>query len=153
MQPCKAVSPLFQVQAYPKNLSEEQRRQIASSEEEKFENQDASLDPKIEEGINEGKWTDEEHEKFVEGLKLFGKNWNLIRKHVGTRTCPQTRSHAQKFFRKLEKTGEMEQFRTQIAQKTPSEGFSPKLKQKREKSSIDSTAPFSGIRNLQALSP
>ena len=25
---------------------------------------------------NKGKWTDEEHTKFLEGLKLFGKNWN-----------------------------------------------------------------------------
>lgn len=55
---------------------------------------DLSRDAKLEEGINEGKWTDEEHEKFLEGLKLYGKNWNMIRQHVGTRTCPQTRSHA-----------------------------------------------------------
>jgi MYB-related transcription factor LHY len=64
----------------------------------------------VEEGINEGKWTDDEHKKFLEGLKLFGKNWNLIRQHVGSRTCPQTRSHAQKFFRKLEKTGDLHDF-------------------------------------------
>jgi len=43
---------------------------------------------KNEEGINEGKWTDSEHEQFLEGLKLYGKNWNMIRRHVGTRTCP-----------------------------------------------------------------
>jgi hypothetical protein len=28
--------------------------------------------------FNSGKWTDEEHKKFLEGLKLFGKNWNQI---------------------------------------------------------------------------
>lgn len=71
---------------------------------------DMSRDFRLEEGINEGKWTDEEHEKFLEGLKLYGKNWNMIRTHVGTRTCPQTRSHAQKFFRKLEKQGELQEF-------------------------------------------
>jgi hypothetical protein len=27
---------------------------------------------------NEGKWTDEEHSKFLEGLVLYGKNWNKI---------------------------------------------------------------------------
>ena len=25
---------------------------------------------------NNGKWTDEEHEKFLSGLLKFGKNWN-----------------------------------------------------------------------------
>jgi SHAQKYF class myb-like DNA-binding protein len=50
---------------------------------------------------NEGKWTDEEHVKFLQGLIMYGKNWNKIQKYIITRTCPQTRSHAQKFFRKL----------------------------------------------------
>lgn len=25
---------------------------------------------------NQGKWTDEEHKKFLNGLLLYGKNWN-----------------------------------------------------------------------------
>ena len=57
------ISPLFQVQAYPKNLTDEQRKQIFMSEEEKLEILDASQDFKNEEGINEGKWTDDEHKK------------------------------------------------------------------------------------------
>ena len=56
---------------------------------------------------NEGKWTDEEHTKFLKGLILYGKNWNKIQKYIVTRTCPQTRSHAQKFFRKLQKHGHL----------------------------------------------
>jgi len=28
--------------------------------------------------FNEGKWTDEEHNKFLQGLVKFGKNWNSI---------------------------------------------------------------------------
>jgi SHAQKYF class myb-like DNA-binding protein len=47
-----------------------------------------------ESDFNSGKWTDEEHKKFLEGLKLFGKNWNQIQRFIGTRSCPQTRSHA-----------------------------------------------------------
>lgn len=36
---------------------------------------------------------------------MHGKNWNQIQRFIGTRTCPQTRSHAQKFFRKMQKSG------------------------------------------------
>lgn len=48
-----------------------------------------------------GRWTDEEHEKFLEGLKMYGKDWRLIEEYIGSRTCAQIRSHAQKYFNKL----------------------------------------------------
>lgn len=57
---------------------------------------------------NSGRWTDEEHKKFLEAIKLFGKNWNKVHRHVGTRTSAQTRSHAQKYFNKLMKRGTKE---------------------------------------------
>ena len=34
----------------------------------------------------DGRWTDEEHELFREAVLLFGKNWNKVATHVGTRT-------------------------------------------------------------------
>ena len=34
---------------------------------------------------------------------MFGKEWQRVQKHVHTRTSTQARSHAQKFFVKLEK--------------------------------------------------
>ena len=52
---------------------------------------------------NAGRWTDEEHLKFLEALKLYGKNWNKVHRYVGSRTSAQTRSHAQKYFNKLSK--------------------------------------------------
>ena len=58
--------------------------------------------------MNCGRWTDEEHGKFLEALQLFGKNWNKVHKHVGTRSSAQTRSHAQKYFNKLLKKGTKE---------------------------------------------
>ena len=50
-----------------------------------------------------GRWTREEHFRFLEALKLFGKEWKRVQQHVGTRSSTQARSHAQKFFVKLEK--------------------------------------------------
>ena len=43
-------------------------------------------------------WTTQEHEKFIEALKLFGeKSVHKISDHIGTRTVIQVRSHLQKY--------------------------------------------------------
>jgi len=48
-----------------------------------------------------GRWTAEEHERFMVGLAKFGRRkWMRIAEHVGSRTVVQVRSHAQKFFKK-----------------------------------------------------
>ena len=52
-------------------------------------------------GVNGGRWSYEEHIKFIEGIIQFGKNWKNVQKYVGSRTSAQARSHAQKFFLKL----------------------------------------------------
>ena len=37
------------------------------------------------------------------GLKLYGKSWKKVEKHIGSRCGAQIRSHAQKFFIRLSK--------------------------------------------------
>ena len=51
--------------------------------------------------LNEGRWSFEEHIKFIEALVDYGKNWKDVQKYVGTRSPAQARSHAQKFLLKL----------------------------------------------------
>ena len=53
--------------------------------------------------VGTGRWTPREHELFLEALLTYGKEWDIIEKHIGTRTAINCRSHAQKFFFKLVK--------------------------------------------------
>ena len=57
--------------------------------------------------LETGRWSSEEHERFLEGLKMYGRRkWQKIAELVGTRTTIQVRSHAQKYFKKLRKESE-----------------------------------------------
>ena len=50
-----------------------------------------------------GRWTQDEHKLFLEGLEKYQKQWKLIADLVKTRTVVQIRTHAQKYFQKLNK--------------------------------------------------
>jgi len=52
---------------------------------------------------NTGRWTHEEHQLFLQGLKLHGKDWKKVSEMIETRTVVQIRTHAQKYFQKVEK--------------------------------------------------
>jgi len=54
-------------------------------------------------GENTGRWTKAEHDIFLVGLKQHGKGWKQIAAMIKTRTVVQVRTHAQKYFQKLEK--------------------------------------------------
>ncbi|KAL2469021.1 Protein REVEILLE 6 [Forsythia ovata] len=53
-------------------------------------------------------WTDQEHDKFLEALQLFDRDWKKIEAFVGSKTVIQIRSHAQKYFLKVQKNGTSE---------------------------------------------
>ncbi|CAA0812941.1 Protein REVEILLE 6 [Striga hermonthica] len=50
-------------------------------------------------------WTEPEHDKFLEALQLFDRDWKKIEAFVGSKTVIQIRSHAQKYFLKAQKSG------------------------------------------------
>ena len=44
--------------------------------------------------VSQGWWTKDEHNKFMEAVRMFGKDWNKVHTYIGSRNSAQTRSHA-----------------------------------------------------------
>ena len=65
---------------------------------------EASKEDKISRG-GAGFYTDEEEKKFLEGLELYGRDWGKLSAHVGTRDRNSVRSHTQKYFLRLYRSG------------------------------------------------
>ena len=53
--------------------------------------------------LNPGRWTADEHGVFLACLRAHGRNWQVICDALPSRTLIQVRTHAQKYFIKLEK--------------------------------------------------
>lgn len=54
-------------------------------------------------GQSNGRWTQEEHQAFLEGLHDCGREWKKVAVRIPTRTSAQIRSHAQKYFAKIQR--------------------------------------------------
>jgi len=53
--------------------------------------------------VRDGRWSAEEHELFIKGMRIHGRRWTKISEVVGTRSTVQVRSHAQKYEMKMAK--------------------------------------------------
>jgi SHAQKYF class myb-like DNA-binding protein len=53
--------------------------------------------------FNVGRWSDNEHKKFLEAILKYGNEWKKVQNFILTRSSTQARSHAQKFFLRLKK--------------------------------------------------
>ncbi|RLN54194.1 hypothetical protein BBJ29_003797 [Phytophthora kernoviae] len=52
--------------------------------------------------IERGLWSGEEHDRFLDGLKLYPRGpWKKIARHVGSRSPRQVQTHAQKYYEKV----------------------------------------------------
>jgi SHAQKYF class myb-like DNA-binding protein len=65
-----------------------------------------------------GRWTADEHEAFLRGLEVYGREWKKVATCVPTRTSSQIRSHAQKYFAKASR--EMRERETEGGRISPS---------------------------------
>ena len=62
-----------------KNEFKQDHKDIISTESI-YTQQDASKD-------KQGRWTKEEHRKFLEAIDLYGRDWKKLKEHIGTRSC------------------------------------------------------------------
>lgn len=54
--------------------------------------------------IARGLWSESEHERFLDALKLYPVGpWRAIAKYIGTRSIKQVQTHAQKYQEKVER--------------------------------------------------
>ena len=87
---------------------ENKEEKVENNLNENLEANNTSKDNEISDSNNSneyktGRWSKEEHEKFIEGILKYGNEWRKVQKIIKTRSSTQARSHAQKFFLKLKK--------------------------------------------------
>lgn len=89
-------------------------KQHAGAVRDRGNSHKVELKSSLSQSTTNGRWTTEEHDRFIEGLKKYGKNWNMVSAFVGTRKSDQTRSHAQKFLKRLLKQNDKTEDRDQL---------------------------------------
>jgi SHAQKYF class myb-like DNA-binding protein len=67
------------------------------------ENESLGEDNTQDSKYSTGRWSQEEHNKFIEAMFFYGNEWKRVQQHIKSRSSTQARSHAQKFFIRLKK--------------------------------------------------
>jgi len=86
-----------------KNKEEKEASETESQEEKTKTPKEKPSKEKAENNGNsvQGRWNKHEHERFIEAIKKFGKDWKTVEQYIETRSGSQIRSHAQKFFNRI----------------------------------------------------
>ncbi|KRX10483.1 Homeodomain protein [Pseudocohnilembus persalinus] len=87
----------------PLNSDKVLQQQQQQQQEEQSTTNDMNNNSNNLKQFEEGRWSKEEHQRFLDAIELYNKNWKKVEEHVGTRNGAQIRSHAQKFFNKIKK--------------------------------------------------
>jgi SHAQKYF class myb-like DNA-binding protein len=69
---------------------------------------------------NTGRWTLEEHRQFLHAIEIHGKSWKKVASCVKTRSVVQVRTHAQKYFQKIQKNNGTSPLKLADVMNTPS---------------------------------
>ena len=86
------------------NMSQANNGQIDSDENDNNEVIKKKEDDNSEQSeYNTGRWTNDEHIKFIQGILKYGNEWKRVQSIIKTRSSTQARSHAQKYFLKIKK--------------------------------------------------
>jgi SHAQKYF class myb-like DNA-binding protein len=105
----------------------------------------ASQKPKNDQ--TNGRWTPAEHQAFLEGLRIFGREWKKVSERIPTRTSAQIRSHAQKYFARVSREETILQDNEAI---TASQQTSPSVEAVLETSRSMSTSVLRNVERILA---
>jgi SHAQKYF class myb-like DNA-binding protein len=99
-----------------------------------------------------GRWTRAEHQAFLVALQQYGKEWKKVAAHVKTRTVVQTRTHAQKYFQKLQKGLTYDQSQSRMEAAIEAQKMLPIAAQKRSSSAKKKTSAQNSLLVTEAMS-
>jgi len=91
-----------------------------------------------------GRWTQEEHKRFIESILKYGNEWKKVEQYIGTRSSTQARSHAQKFFEKM-KIANLIGEEVDLDNKTSIKALHATLKHMEKEQYLDTVEDINGI--------
>ncbi|KAE9357162.1 hypothetical protein PF008_g3281 [Phytophthora fragariae] len=105
--------------------------------------------------IRGGRWTADEHERFLEGFRIHGHKWKRVQQVVRTRSVTQVRTHAQKYLLKVAKLKAEKKQSSKTAEMTTLAAEQPSTSSAAAAESVDgsNTAPSTPEHGANNESP